>query len=237
MTESYWSITGNPFPIYGAVPLMLLMGLGLGSSTGAAVSRVNVPPLIATLALWEISKGIGFQITHGSTILELPRGLAFFGQTEIAGVPVPTIIFISVAVVTYFVLYHTTFGRNVYAVGGNPASAWLSGINVKRVLLSVYAISGFLAGLAGVVIIGRTMGGSMLSAGGLELESIAAVVIGGVSLSGGRGTLVGAIMGVIIMGVISNGMNVLGIDPRLQNLVTGGIIYTAVSIDMIRRRR
>jgi len=124
----------------------------------------------------------------------------------------------------------------VYAVGGNPVSAWLSGINVKNILFSVYVISGFLAALAGIIMLGRMACASMAAASALMLDSIAAVSIGGVSLAGGRGTLIGVIIGVMIIGVIRNGMNIIGIHPAYQDIVSGVVIITAVSIDYLRRR-
>jgi ribose/xylose/arabinose/galactoside ABC-type transport system permease subunit len=186
--------------------------------------------------MWQIAKGIAFQVTQGMTILQLPRSVAFFGTGAIAGVPVPIIIFVVVCVIAYFLLNHTSFGRSVYAVGGNTVSAWLSGIKVHLVQLSVFIVSGILATLGGLIYLGRTMCGSMLSAGGLELDSIAAVCIGGVSLFGGRGTIIGVIIGVIIISVINNGMVVFALDPALQNLVKGGVIIAAVAVDTVRRR-
>ena len=236
MTEGPARIVAQPFPIYQAIPIMMITGLGLGVINGLGVSRVGLPPLIATLALWEITKGASFHISGGQSVFELPPNLGFFGQGAVAGVPVPVIIFITVAVVAYLVLQYTTFGRSVYAVGGNPASSWLTGINVKRVLLLAYAISGFLVGLASVIYIGRVMAASYQSLRGLELDCIAATVIGGVSLAGGRGTIVGAVIGAIIIGVINNGMSILGAGPALQGTVKGAVIYAAVTIDFLRRR-
>ena len=149
---------------------------------------------------------------------------------------VPLIIFILVAASSYFVLRHTTFGRSVYAAGGNPASAWLSGINVKKTLLIVYAISGCLSGLAGVVMTARVMSASMRTLEGVELDSIAAAAIGGISLMGGRGSLIGVIFGVLIIGVINNAMSVLGASPAVVGIVKGAIIFSAVAIDYLRRQ-
>jgi len=187
--------------------------------------------------MWEITKGSAFQIGGGQSIGFLPEGLLFFGSGRIAGVPVPVIIFIIVAVVGYLVLNYTTYGRSVYAVGGNPVSAWLSGINVKRILFSVYAISGFLAGLAGVIITGRVMSASMISLQGLEIDSIASATVGGMSLSGGKGSLLGVVFGVLIIGVVNNSMSVLGAGPSVQGIVKGAIILIAVAVDYIRRQK
>ncbi|MCD6453363.1 MAG: ABC transporter permease [Dehalococcoidales bacterium] len=236
MTGGWQNILGHPISVGLGILVMLLVGLGWGSLNGAAVSRIGMPALIVTLAIWQITKGAAFHMSSGRAIGELPQGLAFFGIGRVAGVPVPVIIFIAVCVVAYFILNHTTYGRSVYATGGNPVSAWLSGINVKKVLFSVYAISGFLAGLAGVIMTSRVMSTSMRTLEGLELDSIAAVVIGGASLVGGRGSLIGVVLGVLILGVINNGMSVMGADPATVGIVKGVIIFAAVAIDYLRRR-
>jgi ribose/xylose/arabinose/galactoside ABC-type transport system permease subunit len=230
-------MTGTTAFPYGPIALMLVLGIVVGTVNGTLVSRVGMPPLIVTLGMWQITKGFGYLISGGLSIRNLPEQVSFFGAGHIAGVPVPVIIFIAVAATAYFVLYYTTFGRRVYAVGGNPASAWLSGINVSNIQFSVYILSGFLASLAGFILMARAMTGSLSMVAGLELDSIAGVTIGGVSLAGGRGSLIGAVIGVIILGVISNGMNVYGLDPNLQDIVKGVIIIAAVAVDSIRRKR
>lgn len=236
LTESPLNILGAPLVTGGGIAIMLAVGLAVGVINGFFVSRLAMPALIVTLAMWQITKGGAFLACRGRTIYHLPEGLAFFGQGHIAGIPTPIIIFISVLVVTYFVLHHTTFGRSIYAVGGNPVSAWLSGISVRNIRFVVYVISGFFAGLASIIALGRTMAASMVTGAGLELDSIAAVCIGGVSLAGGKGTILGVLIGVLIIGVINNGMNVLALDPAFQDIVKGWIIITAVAIDMRRRR-
>jgi len=193
--------------------------------------------LIVTLGMWQITRGAALRVTKGWDISGLPEGLAFFGQGHIAGAPVPVIIFAVSIVIAYFVLNHTTFGRSVYAVGGNPVSAWLSGMNVKNILFSVYVISGFTAALAGIILTSRAMTASLFTASNLELDSIASVVIGGVSLFGGRGSLIGVLIGVMIIGVINNGLNLLGVPHGITDMVRGGVIVTAVAIDVLRRRR
>jgi len=231
-----FSALGYPLPLAAGIVISLLIGLGVGAANGMSVSRLHIPALIVTLAMWSITKGVGQHITGMYPIMDLPPGMAFFGQGFIAGVPVPVCIFVAVAVVAYFVLYYTTFGRSVYAVGGNAISAWLSGINVPRILFMAYLISGFLAGLCAVIIMGRTMCGTINNAAGLELDSIAAVCIGGVSMTGGRGTLIGAVIGVMVLGVMNSGMSIYGMPPEVLSLVRGAIIVTAVAIDIRRRR-
>jgi ribose/xylose/arabinose/galactoside ABC-type transport system permease subunit len=225
--------TGLPL---GDIAIMLLFGLAIGAANGALVSRVPMPALIATLGMWQMTDGGAFIICRGRTIHLLPEAVNVFGGGEVAGVPVPVIIFISVAVVAYFVLNYTSYGRSVYAVGGSPVSAWLSGIKVPNMLFSVYVISGLMGALAGLILMSRTMCGGMNTVMGLELDSIAAVCIGGVSLMGGRGTLLGAVLGNMILGVVNNGMNVGALSPAYQDVVKGAIIITAVAIDYRRRR-
>lgn len=236
LTERPIHLLAEPAPMSLAIPLMLLLGLGVGSINGLSVSRIGMPPLVVTLAMWQMTQGAALTITQGNWIRGIPRAFTFFGQGTVSGVPVPVIIFIIAAVIAYFVLTHTTFGKSVYAVGGNPTSAWLSGIRVPVILFSVYAISGFMAAFAGFITLSRVMAGSMTIAAGLELDVIASVVVGGVSLFGGRGTLVGTVIGVIIIGVARNAMVIMAVDPAIQQLVTGGIIFAAVAADTLRRR-
>ena len=230
------NIVGHPVSIYIAMPVMVLAGAAWGAANGTLVSRVGMPALIVTLGMWQICKGTSFVLGGGRYIIDLPDSLNFFGLGDVAGMPVLVIIFIVVAVIGYFILNHTVFGRSVYATGGNPVSAWLSGISVKRILLIVYMISGILAGLAGVMMTARTMSSMMRTLSGLELDTIAAVTVGGVSLAGGKGNIIGVVLGVLIIGVINNGMSVLGATITAQGTIKGGIIIAAVAIDYLRRR-
>ncbi|MBA7471034.1 Ribose import permease protein RbsC [subsurface metagenome] len=234
-STSELNIIGYPLPLSLTVLPILLLGTAWGAFNGTMVSRVGIPALISTLGVWQITAGLAFWLSKGRTIAGQPEGLGWWWSGTVLGVPVPAIIFAAVAVVAYFVLNHTTYGRSIYAAGGNPASAWLSGINVKNVQFSVYAISGFLAALAGFLILCRTMAATHQIAG-LELDSIASAVIGGVSLFGGRGTLIGVVLGALIIGVINNAISILKADPGTVGIVKGAIIIVAVVIDYIRQR-
>ena len=237
MSSDWQSIIGYPLPIGLGVLIMMLAGLGWGIVNSALVSRVGIPALISTLGLWLITTGAAFRLTAGKTIGGVPEGLAWWGQGIVGGVPVPVIMFIIVAIVGYYVLNYTSYGRSIYATGGNPVSAWLSGINVPMVLFSVYAVAGFLSGLASFIQLGRIMSASMMSLKGLEIDTIAAVTIGGVSLMGGRGNLIGVVLGTLILGVVNNGLSVLRAGPPAIRIVKGTIIIAAVAIDYIRRWR
>ena len=230
------SIVSNPYSMYTAIPIMLVVGAAWGVINGLGVSRLGVPALIMTLATWEISKGAAVLLNKGRIIHPLPDNLAFFGSGTIGGVPVPVIIFIVVAVIAYFALYHTIFGRSVYAIGANPIAAWLTGIKVDDVLFVLYGVSGLLAGLAGVVMTARTMSTTMQTLYGLEMDTIASVFIGGISMTGGKGNLIGVIIGVIIIGVVNNSMSVLHAGAPIQVMVKGAIIIGAVAADILRRR-
>jgi len=223
-------------PVGLATLITLLLGVGIGLGNGMLISRIDTPPLITTLAMAPIVLGVAKYITGGHRMGELPANLAFWGQGRILEVPVPFIIFVVVAVITYFVLNHTTYGKAVYASGGNPAATYLCGINIKNVILSTYAISGFLAALTGTIMVSKVMIADINMAPYLMIDTIAAVAIGGVSLSGGRGTLIGAVIGVFLISVVSNGMNVLLLGPAGQGLARGLIILVAVAVDVIRRK-
>ena len=236
MTTSWQNIIGYPLPLGLAALIMLLAGTAWGAFNGVMVSRVGIPALISTLGLWLMTTGAAYWVCKGRDIHWQPESLGWWGSGTVLGVPVPVIVFAAVAVVAYFVLNHTTYGRSIYAVGGNPVSAQLAGINVKRILFSVYAISGFLAGLAAFLMLGRIMLSSMRSLKGLEIDTIAVAVVGGVSLFGGRGTLIGVILANLIIGFVINGMSVLNVDPFVMGTVKGSIIILAVVIDYMRRR-
>jgi ribose/xylose/arabinose/galactoside ABC-type transport system permease subunit len=222
--------------IWVGVPAILAMGVGLGLISGLFVSRIGIPPFIATLGMWQIAHGIGFLITGGFTIVRMVDPLRFFGQRFIYGFPVAGIIWIVVGVVVYFVLHHLNYGRAVYASGGNPIMAWLSGINVKATQLSVYMISGFMAALGGLIRTGRVMSVSYSSFDFLELQTIASAVIGGVSLFGGKGTVIGVVLGALVISVVLNGMTILRADPFLESLILGVIVIAAVAVDYWRGR-
>jgi ribose/xylose/arabinose/galactoside ABC-type transport system permease subunit len=224
-------------PTAAGILIMLLVSMGIGSTTGLAVSRIKMPALIVTFALWIALKGMALRLTGGYIITNIPPQIDFLGQRFIAGFPVIGIAFISIAAITYFVLEHTTFGRSVYATGGNPSGAWLSGINVNRIIVVVFAISGLMAGVASWATMSRIDCFTMAAVEGLEIDAIAITVVGGISLMGGRGSVIGVVIGTFIFGVISNGMNIMGVAPAFQTIAKGLIIYAAVAIDYLRRRR
>lgn len=227
----------GPLALASGIGVMLLVGIGFGLINGLLVSRMGIVPLIATLCTWLITDALTLVVTGERKIIaEMPPSLNFFNG-YILGVPVLFIIFIVVAVVAYLVLNHTSYGRSVYATGGNPASAFLSGIGVRNVRLSTYAISGFLAGLAGLAVAARSMSASGGLVGPLEFDSITALSIGGVSFTGGSGGILGSVLGVIILGVIANTMNLMKVAFPIQSAAKGAIILVAIVIYNLRQRK
>ncbi len=238
MTEAIpLNIVGHPISPFIIIPLMLLIGGGLGTVNGLTVSRGGIPPLITTLSMWQIALGIGWLLCGGRSLTELPEFLFPIGIAKVGGVPVMVIGFIAIAAIAYFVLQHTVFGRRLYAVGGNPVSAWLSGVNVQGTILFAYVISGFLSAMAGVMETLRILAASMRVLVGLEMDTIASCVVGGVSLFGGQGNVIGVVIATLIIGVLNNFMSVLGANPSTQGIVKGAIILAAVAINQRRKGR
>lgn len=223
-----------------AVMLALLAGIAasslLGGVTGTMSAKLNVAPFIATLAMMTVARGIALLYTNGRPITIDSAAFKFLGQGYIGPVPVPVVIFALVTAIVSFILYKTKFGRYIYAVGGNENAANVSGIRVGRVKIWVYIINGALAGLAGILLASRISSGQPNSGLGYELDAIAAVVIGGTSLFGGRGTMLGTIVGVLIIGVINNGLNLLNVSSYWQQIIKGLIIAGAVILDQRTKR-
>ena len=225
----------------GAVALgaagALGVGLAVGAFNGVVVAHFRVPPFVVTLAMLTICRGLAFVVTGGHSIGNLPAGFGFTGRDRLLGVPVPVLLMLAVFAAGWFVLRHTTFGRYVYAVGGNREAAFLAGVNIKRVTLWVYVLNGLLVGLAGLVLASR-LGAGVPNAGlQYELDVIAAVVVGGTSLNGGRGSVVGTFWGAVFIGVLNNGLNLAGIDPYMQRIALGAVILLAVLADQINKSR
>lgn len=227
------------FGVPGAVAGALVIGAFFGAINGIGVAFARIPPFIMTLGMMVILRGLALTFADGSPVnLNTPEGLfSWIGQGSALGLPVPVWIFALVCVLAAFALRLTGFGRNVYAVGSNEEAARLSGINVSMVRLLVYVISGVLAALTAVVFVSRLTVGQPTAGTGLELEAIAIAVIGGTSLFGGVGGVVGTIIGAAILAVLANIMNLVGISPFTQQIVKGAIIIIAVSFEVVRRRR
>ncbi len=216
-----------------AMTVGLLAGLVMGIVNGIIIAKGKVAPFIATLATMTIFRGLTLVYMDGRPITGLGDHLMFqmFGRGYFLGIPVPAVTMMIAFAVLYFILKKTTFGRRTFAIGGNEEAAALSGINVTRIKVMIYGLSGILAALAGIVLTSRLDSAQPTAGTSYELDAIAAVVLGGTSLSGGRGWIVGTFIGVLIIGVLNNGLNLLGVSSFFQQVVKGLVILLAVLID------
>ncbi len=214
-----------------AVGGALLAGLIVGSINGLLVAWVKMPPFIVTLGTMTSALGFAYVLSGGQPISNVSNNFLAIGGGSLWHVPYPIFIMIVVLGVFYGLLRHTTFGTHVYATGGNDKAARIAGIKTSRILYAVYALSGLLAGLAGVILASQVTSGIATNGAGYELDAIAAVVIGGTSLMGGRGTFVGMVIGFLMLSVLSNGLYILNVSPFYIDVITGFLIIVAVAAD------
>jgi len=229
---------GLPMP----ASFMLAVGIGLavgifsGFLAGTFITRFNITPFIVTLALMTIWRGAAYMYTDGRPIWGLPEAFSTLGNDRVIQVPIPTVFMILIYVVAHIVLTRTRFGRHVYAVGGNKEAAQLAGIEVNSVLMKVYIICGALSSFSGILLASRMNSGQPNAGLMYELDVIAAVVVGGTSLFGGRGSVVGTFIGAMLIGVLRNGLNLLDMNSYVQQVIIGFVILLAVMIDQLRKR-
>lgn len=226
-------LAGGLLPEYGIV-LTILAALGVGTFmgmvNGLGVTKGRVPPFVMTLGMLGIARGLAFIYTGGMPIPVLDRQFLFIGNGYLLGIPVPGLLFVLLVIASAIVLRYTPFGRQVYAVGSNAEAARLSGVNVDLVKISVYAISGLAAGVAGIVYAAQLAVAPPIAGEGYELDAIAAVVVGGTDLFGGEGGMFGTFLGAVIIGSLSNILNLTGVSPFVQKLAKGALIIAAVII-------
>lgn len=238
---------GHGVPVIVAVPVALLVGVALGLISGLLVTKGRLQPFIATLITMTAYRGLAMILTDGKPISRLAessgdsllfkamgKGNFIFTFAPDFKIPVPIIILVVVFAIMYFVLKHTVFGRRLYATGSNAKCAALTGVNINRVKMSVYAVSGFLSALAGLIMISRVDSAQPIMGTGYELDAIAAVALGGTSMNGGRGRIAGTIAGVLIIAVLNNGLNILGVTSYYQSVVKALVILVAVLSDRKR---
>ncbi len=233
-------VTEFRLPVIAAVLLGLLVGSAVGLLNGLIITRTGIEPFIATLGTMILVRGLVYLLTGGFPILfrTMPTDFAWLGRGYALGIPAPTVIFALVIVVSWWIARRTTLGRAIYAIGGNEEAARLSGVAVRRTKLLAYTFLGLLAGLSGIILTSRVGSAEPISGTGTELTVIAGVVIGGTSLAGGRGSVIGTVFGVFILGVVQNALNLLGVSTDYQLVSTGILLVAAVSIDgYIRTRR
>lgn len=227
-------------PALWAVLIGIAVCMAFGALNGALVTMARLPAFIVTLGTWNIAFALTHVYSEDQTITGLPRSLTALGETFPLGhtdVTYGSVVMLALFVVAWYVLRHTAAGRHVYAVGDNPEAARLTGIPTRRLLLGVYTVAGAVYGLAGLLLIGRTSVGDPQAGQTDNLDSITAVVLGGISLFGGRGSIVGVLFGALIVGVIRNGLQLTGVPSIYQVLITGILVILAVSVDQVARWR
>ncbi len=230
------AIISLKFGVAAGFAAALGVGIVCGIFNGVFVAYFRVPPFVVTLAVLTIARGLAFILSEGRSIGNLPDDFSRLGKEFVFGVPVSVLLMLATFAAGWFVLKHTTFGRYVYAVGANREATFLAGVNVKSVTFRVYLLNGLLVGLAAIVLASR-LGAGVPNAGlQYELDVIAAVVVGGTSLSGGRGSVVQTLLGAIFIGILNNGLNLRGTDPYLQKIWLGVVILLAVLFDRTNKR-
>lgn len=217
----------------------LMVGLCFGAFNGFLITKLSLQPFIVTLGTMGIARGLGYCITDGRTIFDLKPAFFYLGAGRVFGsmIPAATLALVLVYIIGHIILTRMRVGRYTYSIGGNEDASILSGVPVVKTKLFVYALTGLLSAVAGIIMAGRVNAVAPQAGDGFELDVIAAVVIGGTSLSGGQGRLVGSLIGALIMGVVRNGLNLLAIDSNWQRVVIGSIIVIAVTIDVMLKDR
>ncbi|MBK0003789.1 ABC transporter permease [Erwinia sp. S43] len=221
------------------MPLIIALGIGIvcGLLNGTILARYRLQPFIVTMGMLSAARGLALLTTDGNPVSQLNSDFRWLGNGYVLGIPVPVILFVVLFALAWVLLNKTLFGRYVYAVGGNQKSARTSGISVVKIKVLVYTLCGALAGIAGLILTARTGSAQTNAGAAYELDAIAAVVIGGTSMAGGVGTLVGTLFGILIIGVMNNGLDLLGVQSYYQQIIKGALIVVAVLLDPSRKQQ
>ncbi len=220
-----------------AIPLILLVGTGLGAINGFLCIKLKIHPLIITLGTSAIFKGAGYIINKSRNIMGFPDSFRWFGQGYIWGIPVPVIVMIIVALIGSFILTKTYFGRKVFALGGNEEAARLAGVNLNRMKVSLFMICGLVTSISTILLLSRVFAGQTMTGQGLEFDCLTAALLGGVSFKGGEGTVFGLIVGMLIIGVLNNAMQLATFPDFSQQVVKGAVLLIAVAFDVFQKNR
>jgi len=232
---SWFLVQGVPVP--AAMIICLLFGTTLGLCNGFMITRLSLPPFIITLGMQSIARGFVLVITKGYPIMVASPLIIALGQGNIGILPIMIFFLPVTIIVTHWIYNYQVFGNRVKAIGGNETASRLSGINVRRVKVLTYALCGFLCGLAGLIITGRLNSGNPNAGNNFDMDSIAAVIVGGTALSGGSGTIIGTVLGALLMGVIRNGLVLLNVNMYWQTVASGVIIILGCSLDRFSRKK
>jgi len=222
---------------YLSIGVGLIIGVVIGAINGLLIVKGGIPPFVATLSMLAVARGLTLVYTEGRPIAGLDERFIYFGSEQLLGIPVPVIIMIVIAVIAHLVTRYTPFGLHVYSTGGNEETTRLAGISPDRIKMAVYMISGFLAALGGILLTARLWSAQPNAALGWELDAIAAPVLGGTSLFGGVGSIGGTVIGAFIIGVLSNGLNLMGVPSYHQQVIKGLVFILAVTVDLLINRR
>lgn len=229
-------VTRSGFPIAAAFAAAIFTGCAFGTISGLLIVKGNIPPFVATLSMMAVGRGLTLVYTQGKPIAGMGDAFVFWGTGKLGPIPVPVLILLLIFLLSYLVLHHTRFGLHIYAIGGNEDTVRLAGIKNEPRKIAVYVISGFTSALAGVLLTARLWSAQPTAGIGLELEAIASTVLGGTSLMGGSGGTGGTVVGAFIMGVLSNGLNLLEVPAYYQRIVKGIIFILAVMLDLYTKR-
>lgn len=235
--SSALALWGTDWPLLMPITIAIGIGLVCGFINGFILGKYRLQPFIVTMGMLSVARGLTLLTTGGNPVSQLTDEFRWLGNGYVFGIPVPVFIFAILFAIAWFVLNKMTFGRYVYAVGGNEKSARTSGINVLRIKIAVYTLCGILAAIAGLILTARTGSAQTGAGASYELDAIAAVVIGGTSMSGGIGTLRGTLFGVLIIGVMNNGLDLLGVQSYYQQIIKGILIVFAVMLDPSRKQQ
>lgn len=229
------SLMQSGLPVAVGVLAGLALGALLGLVNGLVIARARIPPFVATLGMMTVARGLALTFTQGRPITGLPAGFTFIGAGFVGPIPMPIVIFLAVFAIGYFVLNRTVLGESIYALGNNPVAARLTGIRTARITTLVYMISGALAALAGQILVARLNSAQPTAGTGFEFDAIAAVVVGGTSFAGGEGGLFGTLIGVLIIQVLNNGLNLLNVSSLWEGVVKGVVIALALLLHRAAR--
>ena len=234
VTASLAGPTGN---IFIAMAVGLLVGAACGGVNGFILAKTGIPPFIVTLGMMTVARGLALTYSGGRPISDIASSFLYVGTGKIGFLPVPVLIFLLMGLITHIILRKTPFGKKIYAIGGNEQAAKVCGINVKKSIIMIYTYAGIMSAVGGIILTARVSSGNPTAGLSYELDAIASAVIGGTSLTGGVGFISGTIIGALIIGVLNNGLTLIGVSPYLQQIVKGVIIVGAVVLDAYRNKR
>jgi len=231
------SLAGPGDNIFIAMGVGLLVGAACGATNGFILAKTGIPPFIVTLGMMTVARGLALTYSGGRPISDISNSFLYVGTGKIGFLPVAVLLFLFMGLITHIILQRTPFGKKIYAIGGNEEAAIVCGLNVKRSIIIVYTYAGLMSAVGGIILTARVSSGNPTAGQAYELDAIASAVIGGTSLTGGVGTIWGTIIGALIIGVLNNGLTLIGVSPYLQQIVKGVIIVGAVILDAYKNKR